>query len=123
MGIMQPVFLGGRLTNDIHLNENYVDSALYQYQQIVLVAFQEVEQSLSQEKWLSQEAIALKRAVEQTEASRDLAVYSYQQGLIQILTLLDSYRSTLTAQSQYLSVRLALLRSRLNLYLALGGEI
>jgi NodT family efflux transporter outer membrane factor (OMF) lipoprotein len=123
LGMVQPLFTGGRLTGEIHLSEHYVDSAQYQYQQTVLVAFQEVEQSLASEKWLSQEAIALKGAVEQTEASRDLAVYSYQQGLIQILTLLDSYRSTLNAQSQYLAVRLELLRNRLNLYLALGGAI
>ena len=59
----------------------------------------------------------------ETEESRKLAVYGYRQGLVQILTLLDSYRSTLDAQSNYLAVRRQLLNNRINLYLALGGDV
>jgi outer membrane protein TolC len=59
--------------------------------------------------------------VRQTDASRKLAVYSYQHGLIEILTLLDSYRSTLNAQSAHLTARRQLLNNRIELYLALGG--
>jgi outer membrane protein TolC len=50
-------------------------------------------------------------------------VSAYRQGLIQILTLLDSYRSTLYAQSQHLSVQRQLLNNRIALYLALGGAL
>jgi len=50
-------------------------------------------------------------------------VYSYQQGLIEILTLLDSFRSTLNAQSTHLRVQRQLLTNRINLYLALGGAV
>ena len=57
----------------------------------------------------------------QTAASRELAVYSYRQGLTDILTLLDSYRSTLSAESEHLAVRRELLTNRIGLYLALGG--
>jgi outer membrane protein TolC len=50
-------------------------------------------------------------------------VYSYGQGLIQILTLLDSYRSTYTAQSEHLTVQRQLINNRIDLYLALGGGV
>jgi outer membrane protein TolC len=50
-------------------------------------------------------------------------VYSYQLGIIEILTLLDSYRSTLNAQSAHISVKRQLLTNRINLYLALGGGV
>jgi outer membrane protein TolC len=43
--------------------------------------------------------------------------------LIEILTLLDSYRSTLNAQSAHLAVQRQLLNNRINLYLALGGGV
>lgn len=66
---------------------------------------------------------AVHEAVEQTQASRKLAVTSYRQGLIEILTLLDSYRSTLNAQSAHLSVQRQLLNNRIDLYLALGGGV
>ena len=50
-------------------------------------------------------------------------MYSYRQGLIEILTLLDSYRSALNAQSAHLDARRQLLNNRIELYLALGGGI
>jgi NodT family efflux transporter outer membrane factor (OMF) lipoprotein len=123
MGLAQPLFTGGRLKGRIRLNQARAKEALNLYKSIVLNAFREVEQSLATEQWLWEQEQALKEAVEQTEASRKLAVYSYRQGLIEILTLLDSYRSTLNAQSAYLTVKQQLLNNRIGLYLALGGGI
>lgn len=91
------------------------------YRETALGAFREVEETLAAESWLRPQAEALAEAVRQTTASRELAVYSYSQGLIDILTLLDSYRSTLSAESDYLAVRRELLTNRVGLYLALGG--
>jgi len=117
-GLVQPIFTGGRLTGEIRLNE-----ALNQYRSTVLNAFREVKQALAAEQWLRAQEQALHEAVEQTEASRKMAVTSYQQGLIEILTLLDSYRSTLNAQSAHLTVQRQLLTNRIDLYLALGGGV
>jgi len=123
MGLVQPVFTGGRLKAGIRLNEARTEEAFNQYQSTALNAFREVEQALAAEFWLREQEQALKEAVEQTQASRKLAVYSYRQGLIEILTLLDSYRSTLNAQSAHLSVQRQLLSNRIDLYLALGGGV
>ncbi|OAI03809.1 transporter [Methylomonas methanica] len=122
-GLAQPLFTGGRLQAEIRLNEAKVQEAYNQYQSVALNAFREVEQVLAAEAWLRTQEQALREAVEQTEASRKLAVYSYRQGLIEILTLLDSYRSTLNAQSAHLAVQRQLLNNRINLYLALGGAV
>ena len=81
------------------------------------------DQVLAADEWLREQEKALRQAVEQTEASRKLAVYSYQLGMIEILTLLDSYRSTLNAQSAHISVKRQLLNNRINLFLALGGGV
>jgi len=123
MGLAQPIFTGGRLKAAIRLNEARTEEAFNQYQSTALNAFREVEQALAAEQWLRQQEQALKEAVEQTQASRKLAVYSYRQGLIEILTLLDSYRSTLNAQSAHLAVQRQLLSNRIALYLALGGGV
>jgi NodT family efflux transporter outer membrane factor (OMF) lipoprotein len=122
-GLVQPIFTGGRLTGEIRLNEALTKEALNQYRSTVLNAFREVEQALAAEQWLRAQEQALHEAVEQTEASRKMAVTSYQQGLIEILTLLDSYRSTLNAQSAHLTVQRQLLTNRIDLYLALGGGV
>ena len=122
-GLAQPLFTGGRLQADIRLKQANVEEAYNQYQSVALNAFREVEQTLAAESHLRKQEQALQEAVSQTEASRKLAVYAYQQGLIEILTLLDSYRSTLNAQSAHLSVRRQLLTNRISLYLALGGPV
>jgi outer membrane protein TolC len=122
-GLMQPLFTGGRLQADIRLQKARVQESLNAYKSIALNAFREVEQALAAEQWLQQQEQHLRKAVEQTQESRKLAVYGYRQGLVQILTLLDSYRSTLDAQSNYLAVRRQLLNNRINLYLALGGDV
>ncbi len=123
MGLVQPVFTGGRIRGEILLNEARAEEALNLYKSTALNAFREVEQVLAADEWLREQEKALRKAVEQTEASRKLAIYSYRLGFIEILTLLDSYRSTLNAQSAHLSVKRQLLSNRINLYLALGGGI
>lgn len=123
MGLAQPIFTGGRLRADIDLNEARVAEALNRYRDTALNAFREVEQALAAEEWLRAQEAALREAVEQTQASRKLAVYSYRNGFIEILTLLDSYRSTLSAQSAHLAVQRQLLGNRIDLYLALGGDV
>jgi NodT family efflux transporter outer membrane factor (OMF) lipoprotein len=122
MGLAQPLFTGGRLKGGIQAQEAHVEEALRLYQGAALNAFREVERALAAEESLRAQEAALREAVAQTEASRKLAVYSYRQGLIEILTLLDSYRSTLNAQSAHLQAQRLLLNNRIELYLALGIE-
>ncbi len=122
-GLVQPIFAGGQLDAAIQLNSAKTQQAISVYQNTALNAFREVEQALAAEQWLRAQEKALQEAVNQTQASRQLAVYSYRQGLIQILTLLDSYRSAFTAQSEYLVVQRQLVNNRIALYLALGGGV
>jgi multidrug efflux system outer membrane protein len=121
MGLLQPIFTGGRLRGEIRLNEARVEEALNRYRDTALNAFREVEQALAAEERLREQERALREAVKQTQESRKLAVYSYRHGFIEILTLLDSYRGMLSAQSAHLAVRRQLLGNRIDLYLALGG--
>ncbi len=123
MGLSQPLFTGGRLLGEIDLQKAQVQEALNSYRQTALTAFSEVEQSLAAEEWLRQQEQALHANVLQTEESRKSAINAYRRGVIQILTLLDSYRSTLSAQSEYFAVQRLLLNNRINLYLALGAEV
>ncbi len=120
-GLVQPLYQGGRLRATIQQQNARAAEALNRYRETALGAFREVEDALAAESWLRRLAEALREAVTQTAASRELAVYSYRQGLTDILTLLDSYRSTLSAESEHLAVRRELLTNRIGLYLALGG--
>lgn len=120
-GLMQPLLTGGLLRGQIERNAALAEAALNDYRQVLLTAFREVEQALAAEDRLRARAQALAEAVRRTEDSRRFAVYSYRYGFIEILTLLDSYRSTLSARSEHLAVKRRLLENRINLFLALGG--
>jgi len=123
MGMAQPIFTGGRLMGEIDKNSALVDEALNTYKNTAIQTFKEVEQTLAAEQHWRDQELAYREAVEQTNASRSLALYSYQRGNIDMLTLLDRYRSTLTTQLSHLAAKRQLLNNRINLYLALGGEV
>jgi len=122
-GLLQPIFAGDRLHGEIALNRAAVTEAVENFQQTALEAFQEVEQSLATEERLTVQEHALADSVKHAEANRQMAVYAYRHGFTTILTLLDSFRGTLNAQSAHLSVKRRLLNNRIDLYLALGGAI
>jgi NodT family efflux transporter outer membrane factor (OMF) lipoprotein len=120
-GLLQPVFTGGRLTNEIKLNEARVTEALANYRQTALTAFREVEQALAAEEWLREQERSLLEAAEKAEENKQAVIYAYRNGLTDILTLLDNYRSVLNTRSDHLAVKRRLLNNRVDLYLALGG--
>jgi NodT family efflux transporter outer membrane factor (OMF) lipoprotein len=122
-GLAQPLYTGGRLRAEIELNAARVEEETNRYRQTVLNALREVEQSLAAEGRLIDRERALMEQVRLTDISQRLAIRSYRNGTITILTLLDSYRSTLAAQSTLLDVRRQLLTNRVALYLALGGAV
>lgn len=120
---MQPLFTGGRIQGEIIRNQGHAEEVFNAYKSIALNALCEVEQALAAEEWLREQEVNLRAAVEQTQSSQKMAVYSYRNGRIEILTLLDNYRSMLNAQTAHLSVTRHLLSNRVNLYLALGGSV
>jgi NodT family efflux transporter outer membrane factor (OMF) lipoprotein len=120
-GLVQPMFTGGRLTQQINLNQARAEEELARYRDSTIKAFREVEDALTTERRLSEQERSLAEAVRQAEASLELAQYSYRNGLVDILFLLQSLQSRLDTRSQHLTVRRQLLNNRLDLYLALGG--
>lgn len=122
-GLLQPIFAGDQLQGEIARNRAAVTEAMENFQQTALEAFREVEQALAAEERLSEQEHALSEAVKHAQANQQMAVYAYRHGFTTILTLLDSFRGTLMAQSAHLTVKRRLLTNRIDLYLALGGTI
>ena len=119
--LLQPIFQGGRLRANVDLNKANVDEATALYVQDVLLAFGEVESILASGEILTREEGALVTASEQSSAAQRLAEDRYNQGLADIVTVLDAQRWALVAESTLLEVRRLRLENRVDLYLALGG--
>jgi NodT family efflux transporter outer membrane factor (OMF) lipoprotein len=121
-GVTQPVFEGGRLDADRALAKARHGEAWANYAQTVLVAFQEVETALAAEDRFVQQLEQLQRATDEANEAADLALSRYQNGLTDIITLLDAQRRAFDAKSALLRTQRERLDNRVALYLALGGE-
>jgi outer membrane protein TolC len=89
--------------------------------QAVLQAFSEVESALAAEEFLSLRENDLIEAAQQATASLRLAEDRYESGLENFVTVLESQRRSLDAESQVLTVKRSRLDVRVDLHLALGG--
>ncbi len=119
--VAQSLFSGGKLKANVVAARARYDQALERYAQTALEAFTDVETALAAERyWLAQEA-ALERAATEAERAEGLARTTYDRGLADILTLLDSRNRAFAARSALLAAQASRLKNRVDLYLALGG--
>lgn len=121
LDLAAPIFEGGRLLHAERAAKAALVQAAAQYRGTVLVAFQNVADSLSA---LDEDAHALQAAAAATDAARTTLDLSQQQWK----TGYASYLSLLVARQTWQQARIALIQAQANrhadtaaLYLALGG--
>jgi multidrug efflux system outer membrane protein len=116
-----PVFAGGRNRAKLEAAQAAYGEAVARYRQQVLVAFREVEDSLSALRFLGQEQAALDEAAIAARSSAAIAFERYRAGSINFIEVVDSETARLQAElSRVRSAteqRLAVVR----LLKALGG--
>ncbi len=93
-----PIFAGGRLRANYRRSQAAFAEAVGQYQQQVLVAFGDVENSLSSIHYLADQAAAQERAVGHSKRAVELATERYTSGLVSYLDVLDASRDELQAE-------------------------
>jgi outer membrane protein TolC len=122
MGLVQPLFQGGRLRASLSAAEALQRQAAEAYLTAALAAFSEVEAALAAERFLHESLEALAVAADQSLAARDLAERRYRSGLEEYLTVLESQRQATVSQSLLLLARRRQVEARIDLHLALGGD-
>jgi outer membrane protein, multidrug efflux system len=120
--IIQPILDGGRRRQQVVINEVNLDTNLATYLKTVLNAFLEAENALTAEVILAERENYLFIAVERALASEEKALEQYGKGLIDILSLLDVQRRSISAQQTLLRVQHDRLINRSTLHLAIGGQ-
>ncbi len=121
--VTQPIFQGGRLIAEKDLADARTQEAVANYTQTLLQAYYEVESALTSEEQLQTQEIALKKAAEESIAAERLALEEYASGLTDIITLLEAQRRSYDAQSRLLETSRLRLQNRIQLYLAIGGNL
>ncbi len=121
-GLFQPVFQGGRLRANAKRAHAVAETALFNYAQTVLVAYEEAENALAAESFLAVREDALKLAFEEAAAAEELTERRYASGAATIFNLLDAQTRRILSESQYIQAQQQRVSNRVLLYLAIGGD-
>ncbi|MBT8095091.1 MAG: efflux transporter outer membrane subunit [Gammaproteobacteria bacterium] len=121
--LTQPLFNAGELAAREEQARARVQLAEKQYLDQVFRAFADVENAISRSLSLQQRYDAFLDAERNSRAALELALEQYQRGLVTYTTVLESQRQAFDAEATVVELRNQLLQNRINLYLALGGEL
>jgi NodT family efflux transporter outer membrane factor (OMF) lipoprotein len=123
MAFAAPIFNAGRIDAGIKVQSARADEALLAWQKAVLVAVQEVEDSLLVRSQEAERATALALASENRRRSLRRAESLQREGQIDLLVLLDVQRSVLASELALSDSRLQQALADVQLYKALGGGL
>lgn len=115
------LFSGGRIRNAIEVESARTEQLLVAYEQTVLLALEEVENSMA---GLAEERVRhgfLLAAVDAAQASVDLVKSLYRTGLTDFQNVLDMERELATQQDRLANSRGVLGKTTVRLYKSLGG--
>lgn len=121
--LTQPIFQGGRLRGGIEQAEGAEREAVANLQRVTLDAFGEVEQALIAEIYLRRQEKELEQSVTLATDAAERAGEEFRNGTGGVLTYIASQNQEIQASTALVSVRRLLLDNRVNLHLALGGDV
>ncbi len=112
----------GRITNNIEAAKARCQQAHLTYQQTVLSAVREVEDSVARFNGLRDQAESLGRAIDADEKAVDLSLERYRAGRANFQRVLDAQEQLLQDLQQRSSTRYQAIEQLVRLYNALGGN-
>ncbi len=116
-----PIFAGGRNKANYHRSQAVFEESVANYRQQVLVAFNEVEDSLSGIRHLADQSSAQQRAVMNARRAVGLATNRYQSGIVSYIEVVDASRDALQAERGNAQLAGERLIAAVQLIKALGG--
>jgi multidrug efflux system outer membrane protein len=116
-----PIFNGGTNLANYRQAQAAYQEALGDYRQQVLVAFQEVEDGLSDLRLLATQSEILTSAVASSGGATNLSIIRYKAGLVSYIEVIDSQRTQLASEISLTQARADRLSATVQLIRALGG--
>ena len=120
--ISLPIFQSGKIKANIELAKSIYDQAEIQYVYVILKAFSEIETKLANDRMLNAQLEALNEAYIQSNEAYTLALDRYNNGLSDLITVLDSQRKMFDTRGQMITVRNLIIQNRIDLLICLGGR-
>ncbi|MBW2688689.1 MAG: efflux transporter outer membrane subunit [Deltaproteobacteria bacterium] len=115
------LFNYGRLKNQVRIQDARLEQLITTYQNTVLNAAREVEDSMAGLVYAQKEAEYLRQGVASSARSMELSTLQYTEGLADYQRVLDSTRALTQKQDQYAQLQGRIATSTIALYKAFGG--
>jgi len=122
MRLGQPIFRGGQIRAQIDAAKARYAELAANYAGTVLDAMREVEDALVSEQMLQEQLQHTELRFREAKAAEELSRQRYQQGLAGFLVVLETERRRRIAEEQLTILKGQIWTTRVNLYLALGGD-
>ncbi|HTV79004.1 MAG TPA: efflux transporter outer membrane subunit [Steroidobacteraceae bacterium] len=119
--ITQPIFEGGQIAGAYAQSRGRYQELLADYHKAVISAFDNTQDSLTQVHQSGEQLLRQQRATQSARRAYDFSQAQFHAGTINILNVLTTETTLLTAQDTLAQVRLANLSALVGLYQALGG--
>jgi outer membrane protein TolC len=119
--LVEYVFDGGFRRAQLDSAKAATDEAGERYRGVVLSAFQQVEDNLSQLSYLGTALEQQRDAADAAQYSVDLALHRYRQGAVGYLDVVQAQTVALDAQRSVLDIQTRQLSANVQLVHALGG--
>ncbi|PZP85634.1 MAG: transporter [Azospirillum brasilense] len=116
-----PIFQGGALQAEIDRSTAARDEQTALYQGVLLVAFREVEDALSNLEAATMRREAFKQAADEAQKAEAIARARFDAGSIDYTTLIQTQNARLQADDSYYAAIQAQLAAHIDLVRALGG--
>jgi outer membrane protein, multidrug efflux system len=120
--IMMRIFDGGRLKANVDFRRAQMQEQAAMYAGQILNAMQEVETALNDARYIYLRLEELEIQLENIRRAEELAWNNYRRGLRPLLDVLEIQRRRYMSEQTYLMAAQAAWNSRIQLYLALGGD-
>ena len=119
--LMAPLLDGGERRADVERAEALREQRLYEYGQVTLTAFREVEDALVRERKQLRQLDSLRRQVELASRTYEQLQIEYFNGLADYIDVLTALTDRQQLRRDLIAARLELLDIRIGLYRALAG--
>lgn len=115
-----PILDGGNRRSELGAANARAKQAFANYRTVVLSALQEVENALGSEFYLKNQQAAFKNALKAAKNAESRTQQNYENGLVEILTLLDAQRRSFNTEESLINTEALRFQNRVGLALALG---
>ncbi|WP_038531506.1 efflux transporter outer membrane subunit [Formosa agariphila] len=118
-----PIYQGGALKANVAIRTAQQKQALEDYNRTVLNAMADVENTLDAVQTVGEREIFIKQSVTSNEKAFELEEVRFKVGLVDMRNLIDQQMDLYKSQTDLLNIKGEKIIQRINLYMALGGNM